>query len=124
MIIEAYKQHPFEGHIIDSLGWVYFKIGEYDKSIEYLEQASDLNPGNAVISDHLGDAYWFGGRRNEAVFQWKHALVLKEDSESVDKKAIQAKIEDGIVKNNIIKINDMKVKEELSSLDTTDEKNN
>ena len=58
------------------------------------------------------------------MFQWKHALVLKEDSESVDKKAIQAKIEDGIVKNNIIKINDMKVKEELSSLDTTDEKNN
>ncbi|MBP5352581.1 MAG: tetratricopeptide repeat protein, partial [Alphaproteobacteria bacterium] len=83
MIVDAYLQLPFEGHIIDSLGWVFYRIGNYSKAIELFEKASDLQPGNAVISDHLGDAYWMGGRRNEAVFQWEHALVLKEDSDLI-----------------------------------------
>lgn len=116
MILEAYTQDPYEGHIIDSVGWVYFRLGKYDKAIEFLEQASALNPGNAVISDHLGDAYWYGGRKNEAVFLWKHALVLKEDADAVDKKAIEAKIESGEVPNEIIKINDEKLLKALDAL--------
>ena len=104
MIVEAYRHAPYEGHIIDSLGWVFYRLGEYDKAMAYLERASDMNPGNAVISDHLGDAYWFGGRKNEAVFQWKHALVLKEDSELLDKAAVQKKIDNNRVENQVLQI--------------------
>ena len=95
MIIKAYKKQPYEGHIIDSVGWVYFRLGMYNKAVAFLEQASSLNPGNAVINDHLGDAYWFAGRKNEAIFQWNHALDLKEDADSIDKKVIRSKIENG-----------------------------
>ena len=116
MILEAYMQDPYEGHIIDSVGWVYFRLGQYDKAIEFLEQASALNPGNAVISDHLGDAYWFGGRKNEAVFLWKHALVLKEDSDAVDKEKIKDKIENGAIQNEILQINDEKLLKALEAL--------
>lgn len=116
MIMDAYKQYPYEGHIIDSLGWAYFRTGNYIKAIEYLEQAADINSGNAVINDHLGDAYWFGGRKNEAVFQWKHALVLKEDADSLNKKAVETKIEEGNLQNSILQITDTKLLEQLNNL--------
>ena len=116
MILEAYAKEAFEGHIIDSVGWVFFRLGKYDKAIAFLEQASALNPGNAVISDHLGDAYWFGGRKNEAVFQWKHALILKEDADSVNKALIKDKIENGIAKNELLQITNEKLLQALDSL--------
>lgn len=116
MIMEAYQKAPYEGHVIDSLGWACFKLGLYDKAMEYLEQASDMNSGNAVISDHLGDAYWFGGRKNEAVFQWKHALVLKEDSSALDKDAVKKKIAEGLEKAEIILLKDETILEKLKNL--------
>jgi tetratricopeptide (TPR) repeat protein len=122
MILDAYKQYPYEGHIIDSLGWVYFRTGNYAKAIEYLEQAADMNPGNAVISDHLGDAYWYIGRKNEAVFQWKHALVLKEDAEMINKDIIQAKIDNGAVQNAIITVKNEKLSDELNNLNLKNDK--
>ena len=88
------------------MGWAFYKIGYYDKAVEYLEQASDMNPANAVISDHLGDAYWMQGRKNEAVFQWKHSLSQKEDADLLDKKVIQNKIESGMPEPTPIEIND------------------
>lgn len=122
MIMEAYQQYPYEGHIIDSLGWVFFRLGKYDKSILYLEQASDMNPGNAVISDHLGDAYWYVGRRNEAVFQWKHALTLKEDADMVDKNAIKDKIENGLVKNLVLQVENSALLDRLNELSLAEDK--
>jgi tetratricopeptide (TPR) repeat protein len=123
MIVEAYRHAPYEGHIIDSLGWVFYRLGQYDKAIGYLEQASDMNPGNAVISDHLGDAYWFGGRKNEAVFQWKHALVLKEDSEMLEKDAVRKKIEDNAVENEVLVITDPLLLDLLANLKPNEENN-
>ena len=116
MILEAYRQYPYDGHILDSLGWVYFKLGQYAKAIDFLEQASALNSGNAVISEHLGDAYWFGGRKNEAIFQWRHALVFKEDADSVNKETIENKIENGIEHNELIKLQDENLLKTLDSI--------
>ena len=116
MIYTAYQQSPFESHIIDSLGWTFFKLGNYPKAIEFLEYASSLNSGNAVISDHLGDAYWLGGRKNEAVFQWKHALVLKEDADIINKDAIQQKIDGKGVENPLIWLKDQSMQTLLQNL--------
>lgn len=104
MILASYQKYPYEGHILDSLGWLYFKLGMYQKAVEFLEQATAINPGNAVINDHLGDAYWFAGRKNEASFQWNHALDLKEDADSLDKSLIKSKLEDGPAINIVYKI--------------------
>ena len=81
-----------------------------------MEQASDMNPGNAVISDHLGDVYWFSGRKNEAVFQWKHALVLKEDSEGLQKDQVKDKIENGLAENSILTLDNQNLLDELKNL--------
>ena len=65
-----------------------------------------MNPANAVISDHLGDAYWMNGRKNEALFQWNHSLVLKEDADMINHKTIKAKAENGLLNVKVLKLKD------------------
>ena len=74
MLQEAAGQRPDQGHIIDSLGWVYYRLGDYERATEYLEEAASYLPVDAVVNDHLGDAYWRTGRKREARVQWRRAL--------------------------------------------------
>ena len=96
MIVEAYNQAPFDPSINDSLGFALYNLGYYGMSLKYLEKAAESYPSSAVISAHLGDAYWLTGRKNEARFQWRHALRLKDDSGELDIEATRKKITDGI----------------------------
>src|SRR5258708_13936465 len=61
MIKRAVDQRPDDGYIVDSLGWAYFRIGNFDEAVKTLERAIDLKPEDPTINDHLGDAYWRGG---------------------------------------------------------------
>jgi len=94
MIKRAVDQRPDDGYIVDSLGWAYFRIGNYEDAMKNLERAIDLKPEDPTINDHLGDAYWRIGRTLEAKFQWAHARDLKPEPEELPK--IEAKIENGL----------------------------
>jgi tetratricopeptide (TPR) repeat protein len=94
MIKRAVDQRPDDGYIVDSLGWAYFRIGNYDDAVKNLERAIDLKPEDPTINDHLGDAYWRVGRTLEAKFQWAHARDLKPEPEDLPK--IEAKIANGL----------------------------
>ena len=93
MLERAVELRPYDGYIIDSLGWALYRIGDMPKAVEYLEKAVLLQTDDWAINDHLGDAYWAVGRKYEARFQWRHALSLKPDEELVAK--IRIKIKDG-----------------------------
>ena len=94
MIRRAVDQRPDDGYIVDSLGWAYYRIADYDNAVKNLERAIDLKPEDPTINDHLGDAYWRVGRTLEAKFQWAHARDLKPDPEELPK--IEAKLRDGL----------------------------
>jgi tetratricopeptide (TPR) repeat protein len=94
MIKRAVDQRPDDGYIVDSLGWAYYRIGNYEDAVKNLERAIDLKPEDPTINDHLGDAYWRVGRALEAKFQWAHARDLKPEPEELPK--IEAKIENGL----------------------------
>jgi len=94
MIRRAVEQRPDDGYIVDSLGWAYFRIGNYDEAVKNLERAVELKPEDPTINDHLGDAYWRVGRLLEAHFQWSHAKDLKPEPEDLPK--IEAKLKDGL----------------------------
>ncbi|HTB05263.1 MAG TPA: tetratricopeptide repeat protein [Bradyrhizobium sp.] len=94
MIKRAVEQRPDDGYIVDSLGWAYFRIGNYDDAVKNLEHAVELRAEDPTINDHLGDAYWRVGRTLEAKFQWAHARDLKPEPEDLPK--IEAKIENGL----------------------------
>jgi Flp pilus assembly protein TadD len=94
MIKTAVELRPTDGYIVDSLGWVYYRLGRYEEAVTELERAIELRPADPVINDHLGDAYWKVGRRNEARFQWNHARDLDPEEDELPK--ILDKIENGL----------------------------
>lgn len=91
MVRKAVELKPNDGYIVDSLGWAYYQLGDYEEAVQHLERAVELKPEDAVINDHLGDAYWRVGRKLEAKFQWKHAKDNKpepKDLERIERKLL------------------------------------
>jgi len=76
LIAAAAKLRPNDGFIADSLGWAFYRGGDFARAVAALEGAARLEPGDATINDHLGDAYWRVGRHLEARFQWRTAAAL------------------------------------------------
>lgn len=94
MLKKAVAGRPSDGYIIDSLGWIYFRLGRYDEAVSNLEHAVELKPQDPTINEHLGDAYWRAGRHVEARYQWQRALLFKPDADRVQ--PIEAKITKGL----------------------------
>ncbi|MCA0449991.1 MAG: tetratricopeptide repeat protein, partial [Proteobacteria bacterium] len=94
MLRRAVEQRPNSGHIVDSLGWAFYRLGRYEEAVPLLERAAELLPEDPVLLDHLGDGYWRVGRRREASFQWERALRSKPDAEL--KVELEKKLRDGL----------------------------
>ena len=109
LIVSAYNPATDDGTVTDSVGWAFYKTGNYEKAVEYLEKASNLAPSEAVIYDHLGDAYWQVGRKREARFQWNHALNLKDDSGEFDRVQTEEKIKNGLPKPEVSAFDQSKI---------------
>lgn len=87
MLQKASSLQPQNSYILDSLGWTYYKLKQYNKAVQILENAVKLQPEDPTLNDHLGDAYWQVGRKREAIFQWNHAIDGKaNDTKSIEKK--------------------------------------
>jgi Flp pilus assembly protein TadD len=97
MIQRAVEQRADDGYIVDSLGWAYFRIGNYEQAVKNLEHAVELKPEDPTINDHLGDAYWKIGRQLEARFQWSHARDLKAEPDELVK--IEEKLKVGLAED-------------------------
>ena len=94
MLEKARSLRPYDGYIVDSVGWTYYRLGRYDDAAQTLEAAVLLVPGDPTINDHLGDALWKAGRKMDARFQWDHALTFgPEDGE---KAQLEQKLKSGL----------------------------
>lgn len=96
MIRKAVALRPADGYITDSLGWVLYRMGDYQEAVVHLERAVELLPYDTTVNDHLGDAYWQIGRKTEARFQWERAINYSDgdDEEMIEK--IKDKLERGL----------------------------
>lgn len=94
MIERAAAARPTSGYIIDSLGWVLFRLDRYEEAVVHLERAAELEAVDPIVNDHLGDAYWMTGRKTEARFQWQRAMSF--DPEEKDAQRIRRKLEVGL----------------------------
>jgi tetratricopeptide (TPR) repeat protein len=97
MVQKAVGANPRSGAMVDSLGWAYYRLGDYKKAVETLETAIELEAGDPDINNHLGDAYWRVGRRDEAAFQWRRVLTL--DPEAKMKVEVEQKLANGLGPN-------------------------
>ena len=94
MVKKAVALQPRSGAIIDSLGWGYYRLGDYKQAVQTLERAVLLEPADPDVNDHLGDAYWRVGRKIEARFQWSRVLTI--DAPDDVKARAQAKLDKGL----------------------------
>jgi tetratricopeptide (TPR) repeat protein len=96
MIQRAVELRPNDGYIVDSLGWAFYRLGNYAQAAQHLEHAVELHPDDPTINDHLGDAYWQTGRVAEARNQWRRALQFGPEAAEI--KTIEAKLDKGLQK--------------------------
>ncbi|OAN78892.1 hypothetical protein A8B78_00555 [Jannaschia sp. EhC01] len=94
MIQRAVAARPESGYIIDSLGWVYYRLGRFDEAVAPMERAVELEPNDPIVNDHLGDVYWVNGRYREAEFQWHRALSFNPEPEEAAR--IRRKLDVGL----------------------------
>lgn len=90
LVKEALEIDPKSGAIMDSLGWGYYQLGQYELAREWIEKAILLEPSNAELNEHLGDVYKALHRDNEARFEWRRALDISESEKQ--KTALKAKL--------------------------------
>lgn len=98
MLERATELRPDDGSITDSVGWAFYRLGQYDKAVDWLERATEQKGEDPTIAEHLGDAYWHVGRRREARFQWERALNQKPDKDRLP--IIKDKLANGLSVGN------------------------
>jgi len=74
IIQQAVKLDPQNGAYLDSLGWAYFKLGQYGPAEENVRKALERMSTDPAVHDHMGDIYEKTGRLKEAAAQWELAM--------------------------------------------------
>jgi tetratricopeptide (TPR) repeat protein len=91
LILRALKIAPDDGFYIDSLGWVYYQRGDYQRAVEQLERAVEITVDDPTIIEHLGDAYQKVGKPDRALARYRDALKKSKESDQV--KRIKEKLQ-------------------------------
>lgn len=87
LIERALLDDPDNGFYLDSLGWVYFRQGKGKEAVEYIKRAiRSMNSDDAILRDHLGDAYQLDGQTEKALAEWERARRLDPELEGVQEK--------------------------------------
>jgi tetratricopeptide (TPR) repeat protein len=103
MVQKAVQQDPQNGAYLDSLGWVYFKMGQYALAEANLRKASERISTDPQVHDHLGELYEKTGRLKMAASQWEQSLqeyarTVPADAEPGDVNKVQKKLDTARVK--------------------------
>jgi tetratricopeptide (TPR) repeat protein len=89
-IKRALALEPDNGSYLDSLGWAYYRDGQFDLAADNLQRAAAQLTSNAVIQDHYGDALMKLGRFQDAIDAWTRAL--SGDADDIDRGSVDKKI--------------------------------
>jgi tetratricopeptide (TPR) repeat protein len=82
LIEKALELAPEDGYILDSMGWVYFRLGDLARARQYLERAYKLKP-EAEVAAHLGEVMWAQGEREAARRLWREYRKKEPDNETL-----------------------------------------
>ena len=91
MLQKAYKIEKNDPYILDSVGWAYYMIGEFNKAEKFMKRAIILMPNDPIVNDHYGDILWKLGRKIQAKYYWQSVLNF-DDTEDNMKNEIKVKI--------------------------------
>jgi tetratricopeptide (TPR) repeat protein len=78
LIKRALDLRPDDPAIMDSMGWVLYRLGRHDEAVRFLKQALELHD-DGEIAAHLGEVLWVSGRAAEAKDVWQRAIKSYPD---------------------------------------------
>ena len=84
-IKKAVELMPDDGYVRDSLGWVYFKMGDVGQAIIELEKASEMVENDPVVKEHLGDVYLQLDQPEKALTSYEESYELYDEEEKKQK---------------------------------------
>jgi len=82
LIAKALELSPGDHYIMDSMGWVQYRLGNLDKAYEYLNKAYNLQ-NDSEIAAHLGEVLWKQGKHDEASKIWDEGLKANPQNETI-----------------------------------------
>ena len=89
LIEKALEGEPENSAYLDSMGWVLYRLEDYEGAVEYLQKAADGTGGkDSTVVDHLGDALIKLGRTDDARAQWEKALEIEKDKKAPDEEML------------------------------------
>lgn len=89
LIKKALDNDPGNGAYLDSLGWVYYRLGRYPEAEAQLKLALDKTSRDPTVHDHLGDVYYKQGKIREAIAQWQASLKEWETTASAEQEPVE-----------------------------------
>ena len=103
LVQKAVDLDPQNGAYLDSLGWVYYKLGQYALAEQNVRRAIERSPTDPTVHDHLGEIYEKSGKLKLAVAQWERAMAeyarsLPADADPDDVAKVQRKLDTAKVK--------------------------
>jgi len=82
----AIEKEPKNSSYLDTIGWVHFKLGNYEKAIKFIKMAMEEDESNATLLDHLADVYAKMDNKKKAIEYWRKALELDPTIKKVNEK--------------------------------------
>lgn len=79
----AVSKDPKSSSYLDTIGWIYYKLGKVKEALKYVEEAVKYGEKSVAIFDHLGDIYSKLNKSDKAVENWKKALKLEPENEKI-----------------------------------------
>lgn len=79
-IKKAYELEPEDAAVMDSMGWVKYRLGEYEAALRHLRRANELAK-DPEIAAHLGEVLWVTGNKSDALKIWEQSLEENPDHE-------------------------------------------
>ncbi len=86
MARDAIKQQPNNQSYLDTYGWIYFRMGNFNEAEKWVRRAVELGSQSPTILEHLGDIYFKLSRRDKAIEFWKKALDLDSSNSKLKEK--------------------------------------
>ena len=86
MLEKAYAAESDDPYIMNSIGWAYYLINDFNKAEKFLKRAVELMPEDPIVNDHYGDILWKLNRKIQARYFWSSVIKMKDaDKELIEK---------------------------------------
>jgi len=77
---------PDSSEYLDTIGWIYYKIGEYNKALDYLLMSQSIDKKNSIILEHLGDVYLKLEKYEKALSIYNQIMINNSNNAQIIKK--------------------------------------